>query len=139
MSLNQGIFQGTVPNNSIVVVQQHEGAPKELLCQSGLMETSNNRFRNCSAQWRNPSNVSVGKCARSLHDVENEMEREMGNTGSEVSSGIETAYNSVRVDFDFTELEEGLYSCRIRDENLKEHQLSAAVFRSGECLQYMDD
>ena len=133
MSLYQGIFQGTVPNNSIVVVQQHEGVPQEVLCQSGLLKTSMNRFTNCSAKWLSPTSSAVGKCARSLHDVENEMERVSEGTSNNVSE-METVFNSVRVDFDSADFEEGVYSCKIQDENLEENQLFVGVYRSGKLV-----
>ena len=134
MSLYQGIFQGEVANNSVVVVQSHDGAPRELLCQSGLMKTSVNKFVNCSANWWSPSTTAVGQCARNLQDAEKEvdgmMDTEADSSNSTVTD-VEFTYNSVRVDFSDGNFEDGLYSCTIQDENLEHWLLTVGVFKSG--------
>lgn len=141
MSLSQDLFLGLVPNNSaVLLVQQYEQSqdddyrdvgnevPQELLCQSALLRTGTN----CNARWLDPSNSGVGQCVRQIDSEKvEEVEEEEVEAVSKEAEGL--VFNSVRLDLKAADLEEGVYTCIIEDENRVEQKLLVGVYQRGTC------
>ena len=129
MSLALDLFLGSVPNNSAVVVKMRNNElkdvgndiPQELLCQSALLRTNTN----CNARWLNPSNSPVGQCV-------SQSDSGIGEMGERVSEQDNVlVFNLLRMDLEAANLEEGVYTCIIEDENRVEQNLHVGIYQDG--------